>query len=152
MLRFWLVLLCLCSSLACATPQDEDLAYSLGAKLGERLRGEVPDLPLAGPGATLVRSAVASWKPDVIYVSHYTQARLAHRLRETLGIPWVTCMHNGHSPKRMAQWAQLLTNTNGVVTMSRTMDQLYQDLVHSQKRQVYQVLQSNCPPHKHCSL
>ena len=46
MLRFWLVLLCLCSSLACATPQDEDLAYSLGAKLGERLRGEVPDLPL----------------------------------------------------------------------------------------------------------
>lgn len=79
----------------------------------------------------LVRSAVASWKPDVIYVSHYTQARLAHRLRETLCTPWVTCMHNGHSPKRMAQWAHLLTNTSGVVTMSRTMDQLYQDLVHT---------------------
>ena len=42
MLRFWLVLLCLCSSLACATPQDEDLAYSLGAKLGERLRDSGP--------------------------------------------------------------------------------------------------------------
>lgn len=37
---------CLCiSPLAFATPQD-DLAYSLGARLGERLREEVPDLAL----------------------------------------------------------------------------------------------------------
>ncbi|WP_277373213.1 FKBP-type peptidyl-prolyl cis-trans isomerase [Pseudomonas sp. AA-38] len=37
---------CLCiSPLAFATPQD-DLAYSLGARLGERLRDEVPDLAL----------------------------------------------------------------------------------------------------------
>jgi FKBP-type peptidyl-prolyl cis-trans isomerase FklB len=42
MLRFWLVLLCLCSSLAYAAQQDDDLAYSLGAKLGERLRGVRP--------------------------------------------------------------------------------------------------------------
>ena len=47
MLRFWLVLLCLCSSLACATPQDEDLAYSLGAKLGEPGR---PVVSLMGDG------------------------------------------------------------------------------------------------------
>lgn len=46
MLRLWLLLLFLCSSLAYAAQQDEDLAYSLGAKLGERLRGEVPELPL----------------------------------------------------------------------------------------------------------
>ena len=47
MLRFWLVMLCLCSSLACATPQDEDLAYSLGAKLGPCLAGapEIESLP-----------------------------------------------------------------------------------------------------------
>lgn len=79
----------------------------------------------------LVRSAIAAWKPDVIYVSHYTQARLAHRLRETLGIPWVACMHNGHAPRRMAQWAALFTNVSGVVTMSHTLDRLYQDLVHA---------------------
>lgn len=46
MLRHWLLLLCLCSSLSHATQQDEELAYSLGAKLGERLRSEVPNLPL----------------------------------------------------------------------------------------------------------
>lgn len=46
MLRLSLLLLCLYSSLSWATQQDEDLAYSLGAKLGERLRGEVPDLQL----------------------------------------------------------------------------------------------------------
>lgn len=79
----------------------------------------------------LVRGAVAAWRPDVIYVSHYTQARLAHRLRQTLGIPWVACMHNGHSPERMAEWAALFTNASGVVTMSRTLDRMYQDLVQA---------------------
>lgn len=79
----------------------------------------------------LVRGAVAAWRPDVIYVSHYTQARLAHRLRQTLGIPWVACMHNGHSPQRMAQWAALYTNASGIVTMSNTLDQMYQTLVQA---------------------
>jgi FKBP-type peptidyl-prolyl cis-trans isomerase FklB len=46
MLRLSLLLLCLLPPLSLAAQQDEDLAYSLGAKLGERLRGEVPDLPL----------------------------------------------------------------------------------------------------------
>lgn len=77
----------------------------------------------------LVRQAVSAWQPDIIYVSHYTQARLAHRLRQTLGIPWVACMHNGHAPQRMAQWATLYTNASGIVTMSKTLDQMYQTLV-----------------------
>lgn len=43
--RALVVALCLCASLAQAS-QQEDLAYSLGVRLGERLREEVPDLPL----------------------------------------------------------------------------------------------------------
>ena len=46
MLRLSLLLLCLLPTLSPAATQDEDLAYSLGARLGERLRGEVPELPL----------------------------------------------------------------------------------------------------------
>ncbi|WP_043307966.1 FKBP-type peptidyl-prolyl cis-trans isomerase [Pseudomonas sp. ML96] len=46
MLRLMLLLLCLLPALSPAASEDEDLAYSLGAKLGERLRGEVPGLPL----------------------------------------------------------------------------------------------------------
>lgn len=46
MLRHVLLLLCLLPVLSPAAPQNEDLAYSLGARLGERLRSEVPDLPL----------------------------------------------------------------------------------------------------------
>ncbi|MDD0842306.1 FKBP-type peptidyl-prolyl cis-trans isomerase [Pseudomonas sp. Gutcm_11s] len=46
MLRLMLLLLCLFPALAPAASEDEDLAYSLGARLGERLRGEVPGLPL----------------------------------------------------------------------------------------------------------
>lgn len=46
MLRVVLLLLCLIPSLSPAATEDEDMAYSLGARLGERLRGEVPDLPL----------------------------------------------------------------------------------------------------------
>jgi FKBP-type peptidyl-prolyl cis-trans isomerase FklB len=46
MLRLFLLSLCLLPALSPAANQDEDLAYSLGARLGERLRGEVPELPL----------------------------------------------------------------------------------------------------------
>jgi FKBP-type peptidyl-prolyl cis-trans isomerase FklB len=46
MLRHSLLLLCLLPALSPAANQDEDLAYSLGARLGERLHGEVPNLPL----------------------------------------------------------------------------------------------------------
>ncbi|MEO4048438.1 FKBP-type peptidyl-prolyl cis-trans isomerase [Pseudomonas sp. CAU 1711] len=41
------LLLCLLPSLTLAAPHDEDLAYSLGTRLGERLRQEMPELPLA---------------------------------------------------------------------------------------------------------
>lgn len=46
MLRCTLFLLCLSPALLAAAPQEDDLAYSLGARLGERLRSEVPDLQL----------------------------------------------------------------------------------------------------------
>lgn len=44
----YLFLFCLLPTLLQAAPQQDrgDLAYSLGARLGERLRGEVPDLEL----------------------------------------------------------------------------------------------------------
>lgn len=44
--RAFIVAFCLCAGLAQAEPQQADLAYSLGARLGERLHDEVPDLPL----------------------------------------------------------------------------------------------------------
>lgn len=40
------LLLCLLPGLVQATPNDDDLAYSLGTRLGERLREEVPGIPL----------------------------------------------------------------------------------------------------------
>lgn len=46
MLRCSLLLLCLFSSALMAASQEEDLAYSMGARLGERLRNEVPGLEL----------------------------------------------------------------------------------------------------------
>ena len=46
MLRCTLLLLCLCPALLAAATPEDDLAYSLGARLGERLRSEVPDLQL----------------------------------------------------------------------------------------------------------
>ncbi|MBD9483062.1 FKBP-type peptidyl-prolyl cis-trans isomerase [Pseudomonas sp. PDM14] len=46
MLRCSLLLLGLFPLLLSAAPQQDDLAYAMGARLGERLRGEVPDLPL----------------------------------------------------------------------------------------------------------
>ncbi|MFP6848220.1 MAG: FKBP-type peptidyl-prolyl cis-trans isomerase [Pseudomonas sp.] len=44
--RFSLLLICLLAPLAHADNHSHDLAYSLGVKLGERLRDEVPDLEL----------------------------------------------------------------------------------------------------------
>lgn len=44
--RFTLLLLCLLAPLSQADEHAHDLAYSLGVKLGERLRDEVPDLEL----------------------------------------------------------------------------------------------------------
>ena len=46
MSRFTLLLICLLTPWAQANNHDHDLAYSLGVKLGERLRDEVPDLQL----------------------------------------------------------------------------------------------------------
>ena len=44
--RFALLLLCLFAPLSHADEHAHDVAYSLGVKLGERLRDEVPDLEL----------------------------------------------------------------------------------------------------------
>jgi FKBP-type peptidyl-prolyl cis-trans isomerase FklB len=44
--RFALLLLCLLAPLIQAQEHSHDLAYSLGVKLGERLRDEVPELEL----------------------------------------------------------------------------------------------------------
>lgn len=82
----------------------------------------------------LVRRVVARIRPDVIYVNHYSQARVAHRLRETTGIPWFACMHNGHSDRRMAQWAALFDNVSGIVTMCETLRDTYMQLVDTATR------------------
>ena len=44
----------------------------------------------------VLRHVVGRLAPDLVFVSHYSQARLAQRLRETMGIPWFARMHNGH--------------------------------------------------------
>ncbi|MDC8784486.1 glycosyltransferase [Roseateles koreensis] len=77
----------------------------------------------------LVRGAIARLMPDVIVVNHYTQARVAHRLSESLGIPWLAIMHNAHSDRRMREWAQLFSNVSGVVTMCQTLRDKYSDLL-----------------------
>lgn len=46
MSRFTLLLICLLAPWAQADNHNHDLAYSLGVRLGERLRDEVPDLQL----------------------------------------------------------------------------------------------------------
>lgn len=46
MSRLTLLMICLLTPLAQAEHHSHDLAYSLGVKLGERLRDEVPDLQL----------------------------------------------------------------------------------------------------------
>jgi glycosyltransferase involved in cell wall biosynthesis len=84
-----------------------------------------------------VRSRLASRRPDVVLVNHYTQARLAHRLKQTIGMPWVAVMHNGHSAERMSAWARLFGNADGVVTMCETLRARYaalvSDAVHAAK-------------------
>ncbi len=68
-------------------------------------------------------------KPDLLFVNHYSQARFAHKLRATAGIPWVACMHNGHSAERMAQWRRLFSNASGVVTMCDTLANAFTRLI-----------------------
>ena len=76
-----------------------------------------------------VAQGVARLRPDVIYVNHYTQARVAHAVHARLGIPWFACMHNGHSRARMTQWAHLFSTAQGVVTMCESLHEKYQQLV-----------------------
>lgn len=68
-------------------------------------------------------------KPDLLFVNSYTQARFAHQLKASAGIPWLACMHNGHSPERMALWLQLFGNADGVVTMCETLRASYARLI-----------------------
>lgn len=77
----------------------------------------------------LIAHGIARLRPDVIYVNHYTQARVAHLVHTRLGIPWFACMHNGHSDARMAQWARLFGNAQGIVTMCESLRDKYQHLV-----------------------
>lgn len=107
----------------CASPALEADADTDVASWRLRLRH-----PWAEP---LVRTAVAQWQPDLIFVSHFTQARLAHRLRQTLGIPWFACMHNGHGESRMRAWSQLLANASGVVTLCDTLHRVYEPLAQA---------------------
>ena len=86
-------------------------------------------LPLHRLMAPLLSGAVRAFKPDLIFISHYTQAELAATLSKRLGVPWVACMHNGHSPARMAQWKALLGSAAGVVTMCENLHQKYSDLM-----------------------
>lgn len=77
----------------------------------------------------LIAQGIARLRPDMIYVNHYTQARVAHLVHDRLGIPWFACMHNGHSDARMAEWAQVFTNAQGIVTMCESLRDKYQNLV-----------------------
>ena len=105
-------------------PASADFAAATGAKALRWLPQAHPMLePLAR--GWLLRSL----KPDLLFVNGYTQARFAHRLRESSGIPWVACMHNGHGAERMAQWRQLYGNATGVVTMCETLRATYADLI-----------------------
>lgn len=79
----------------------------------------------------LVAKGIARLRPDIIYVHHFTQARLAHRMRAQGGVPWFACMHNGHSGSRMAAWEQQFGNAQGIVTMCESLHDLYQQLVDS---------------------
>lgn len=51
-------------------------------------------------------------------------------------IPWFACMHNGHAPRRMKEWQLLLHNCSGVVTMCRSMFNLYSALADGMERRV----------------
>ena len=89
--------------------------------------------------ARLLASRVNALEPDLLYVSHYTQAQLAAEVSSRTGIPWFACMHNGHSPKRMDEWKNLFATTAGVVTLCRTMHEVYTPLA--------QAAQPVCPMH-----
>lgn len=87
-------------------------------------------LRLLHPGAEpLLRPRVRRLRPDAVVVSHYTTARLASRLRRSLGTPWYACMHNGHPAARLAEWARLFENASGIVTMCETLHRAYAALV-----------------------
>jgi hypothetical protein len=88
------------------------------------------------PAHPVLEPLVRPWltrrlKPDLLFVNHYSQARFASKLRKAAGIPWVACMHNGHSPKRMAQWRELFGNASGVVTMCETLANTYSQLIEA---------------------
>ena len=85
----------------------------------------------------LVRWRLRRLRPDLIIANHYTQARLAQRLHQTTGTPWFACMHNGHSPERMAQWAALFGSAGGVITMCETLRDAYTRLVGSGRPSVF---------------
>ncbi len=86
-------------------------------------------LPLLHPWlAPLVRRRLDAVRPDVVLAHHYTQARLAQRLKISAGLPWVAVMHNSHAPARMAQWAELFGSASGVVTLCETLRARYSAL------------------------
>jgi len=100
-------------------------------------------LPLLHPWlAPLLRWRLNDLRPDIVLVNHYTQARLAHRLKETTGTPWVAVMHNGHSAQRMAEWARLFGNAAGVVTLCETLRARYAALVSAS----VEAVDSKLPP------
>jgi len=93
--------------------------------------GKALGLPPAHP---LLEPLARPWlkrglKPDLLFVNSYTQARFAHKLMASAGIPWVACMHNGHSPERMQQWLRLFGNAAGVITMCETLRATYAQLI-----------------------
>ncbi|WP_068825094.1 FKBP-type peptidyl-prolyl cis-trans isomerase [Pseudomonas sp. BMS12] len=75
MLRRALLLLCLTQPLANAAQQNDDLAYSLGARLGERLRAEVPDLQLDA----LLEGLQQAYRNEPLRLP---QARIDHLLQD----------------------------------------------------------------------
>ncbi|MBB5204118.1 glycosyltransferase involved in cell wall biosynthesis [Inhella inkyongensis] len=93
-------------------------------------------LPLHRWSVPLLSGAVKGFQPDLIFISHYTQAELAASLSQQLGVPWVACMHNGHSPARMAQWKALFGSAAGVVTMCENLHQKYSQLIGASRPSV----------------
>lgn len=75
--------------------------------------------------AALFEARVETLAPDLMYVSHYTQAQLAALLSVRLGVPWFACMHNGHNGARMTAWKRLFSTASGVVTLCQTMHEVY---------------------------
>lgn len=86
--RITLLLLCLLAPLAQAQEDSQDLAYSLGVRLGERLREEVPQLHLQALLDGLRQAyrneplALDSERIDSLLVAHEAQLASAPALRE----------------------------------------------------------------------